>query len=376
MKKAFLRLFTVILSLALTLALVGCPGLTIIPPATTTPSAGNPVATPTVTPVQPVWTPPATSGVSSPLPDMVAVVARVRPSVVSIDVTATSLDIFNRPYTAEGAGSGWIIDPNGLIVTNNHVIEGADTVTVTLSDGRAFTATKVSGDRLSDLAVVKIDATGLPAATVGDSSRLEVGMMVAAIGNSLGRGISMTGGWVSRLGVSITSQGQTLYDLIETDAAINPGNSGGPLVNSAGEVIGITSAKLVDINVEGVGYAIATNTAMPIIQELITQGYITRPYFGLATETVDLFLATRYGLPVDKGVLVVRVISGSPAEATGLKPGDVIVAVDGKAITTSDEMVQAIRSSQIGVKTRITYWRDSTKYETDLTPVTSPPPSP
>ncbi len=371
-----IRLKAAIVSLVLVLTLVfgaGClePGIGTSP--TASPSVtGTPASTPTQTPVQPGWTPPVGQGSSPSLPDMVAVVAKVRPSVVAIDVQATSVDIFNQPFTQQGAGSGWIIDPNGLIVTNNHVVEGATDIKITLGDGRTFPAVKVSTDSLTDLAVVKIDATGLPAAKVGDSSKMQVGMLVAAIGNSLGRGISMTGGWVSRLGVSISTQSQTLYDLIETDAAINPGNSGGPLVNTAGEVIGITSAKLSDISVEGVGYAIAINTAMPIIQDLITKGYAVRPYFGINVQTVTPAIAQRFSLAVEKGALITRVVAGSPAANGGLKESDVIVALGTKEITGADELVQAIRATQIGQPVKVTYWRGNNKEETNVTPGESP----
>ncbi len=333
---------------------------------------GMPTSTPTQTPIKPGWTPPAGQGGGPALPDMVAVVAKVRPSVVAIDVQATSVDIFNQPFTQEGAGSGWIIDANGLIVTNNHVIEGATDIKATLSDGRTFTASVVGADPVTDLAVIRIEATGLPAASVGDSSKLQVGMLVAAIGNSLGSGIRMTGGWVSRLGASITTQSGTLYDLIETDAPINPGNSGGPLVNTSGEVVGITSIKLVQSGVEGVGYAISINTAMPVIQDLITKGYAVRPYFGVNVQTVTPGIAQRFDLAVEEGALITRIVGGSPAASAGLQVEDVIVSVGGRQIKTAEELVQAIRASQIGQPVKVSYWRGNNKQETNVTPGESP----
>jgi len=201
------------------------------------------------------------------------VVTSVTPSVVTID-TETTYQFFRRTYTQEGAGSGWIIDESGIIVTNNHVIEGADSIIITLYDGTTFFVdpNTIVRDPASDLAVIRIDADNLPAATIGDSSELRVGDWVVAIGNPLGLGISAKEGIASRLGVSLTMNGQILNDLIETSAAINPGNSGGPLVNMQGEVIGITSAKISSVGVEGLGYAISIDEAMPIIDELITRG--------------------------------------------------------------------------------------------------------
>jgi serine protease Do len=219
------------------------------------------------------WGTTITENESSVLPSIADVVALVKPSVVSID-TETTYRIFNRSFTQEGSGSGWIIDESGIIVTNYHVIEGAKSIIVTLNDGRTFTVdpNTVVTDEQNDLAILRIDAGELPALDVGDSSALRVGDWVVAVGNPLGLGISAKEGIVSRLGVSLSVGGQTLSDLIETSAAINPGNSGGPLVNMRGEVIGITSAKISSVGVEGLGYAISINEAMPIVIGLVTSG--------------------------------------------------------------------------------------------------------
>jgi serine protease Do len=228
---------------------------------------------------------PTTGTAAQPLPSIADVVAKVKPSVVAINVKAivTAYDFFGRAYQQEqqGAGSGWIISTDGLIVTNNHVVEGATSIMITFNDGSSLPVDlkSVKTDTLSDLAVLKVDATGLPAVKIGDSTKLREGEWVVAIGNSLGEGIRVTQGIVSRKDVSMQDEnGQTLVGLIETDAVINPGNSGGPLVNMAGEVIGITNAKRVQTGVEGVGYAISSNEASPIIQDLINNGYIVRPY--------------------------------------------------------------------------------------------------
>lgn len=354
------------------LALAAIIVLIILPACTTaTPSS----ATPAPTPINPSWTPPAQDQVI-PLPDLSTMVATVRPSVVAINVQITSYDIFNRAVTQEGAGSGWIIDSNGLIVTNNHVVAGAQNIEVTLNDGRVFIAQNVAADPVSDLAVVQINASGLPAVKIGDSSKLSVGMTVASIGNALGEGISMTAGWVSRLGVSITisSPSATLYDLIQTSAPINPGDSGGPLVDTLGEVVGITNAKLVESGVENIGYAISINTALPIIEQLIKTGYIVRPYFGVSLQTVNAGIAAIYSLAVNSGVLITSVDSNSPASSAGLQAGDVIVSINGQTVTTASELANDMNAVQIGQKVKITYWRGNSQYTVEVTPTQDPTP--
>jgi serine protease Do len=190
-------------------------------------------------------------------------------SVVKIDTTGTGTDFFGRTVQQVGAGSGWIVDAAGTIVTNNHVIEGSTNISVTTLDGKTFPARVINADSVTDLALLKIDATQLSMLKIGDASKLRVGDWVLAIGNPLGEGIIATQGIVSRLGVSVpVSSTQTYNNLIETTAAINPGNSGGPLINLAGEVIGITSAKVSVAGIEGMGYAINMVDARPTIQRL------------------------------------------------------------------------------------------------------------
>ncbi|MBA7521389.1 Serine protease Do-like HtrB [subsurface metagenome] len=304
--------------------------------------------------------------------------AKVKPSVVSINTEVITYDFLNQPSTQEGAGSGWIIDEEGIIVTNNHVIEGAESATVTLDDGRVFSVdiNTVASDPLTDLAILKIDAENLPAVSIGNSDKLRVGDWVVAIGNSLGERISATNGIVSALEVSLSiDSGQTLYDLVQTDAAINPGNSGGPLVNMAGEVIGINSIKIATVGVEGMGYAISIDTALPIIEDLVTTGYVIRPWLGVGLYTVDEGVATRFGLAVNQGTLITEVALNSPADEAGLEPGDVIVKFSDGEITSIDDLIQGIRAAQIGQKVEITYWRDDTRYTTHATLIESPPPS-
>ena len=344
-------------------------------PATETPPPPSPTPTHTATPISPNWTPPTPESNTLVLPNFADVVAEVKPSVVAINTEYVSYDIFNRPFKQEGAGSGWIIDEDGLIVTNNHVVEGAKSVTVTLADGRTFPAETRRTDRLSDLAIVKVNAKNLPAAKVGDSAILNVGDWVVAIGNSLGMGISATKGIVSAKDVSLSvSAGQTLYDLLQTDAAINPGNSGGPLVNMSGEVIGINSVKIAQVGVEGMGYAISINTAMPIINELIQKGYVVRPWLGVVLYTVDQYAVLRYDLAVSEGALITEAASGSPADKAGIEPGDVITKFAGEEITSAEDLIQAIHSSQIGQRAEITFWRGNAKHTASATLAESPPP--
>ena len=298
--------------------------------------------------------------------------------MVAITTEVVSFDFFNRPFTQQGAGSGWVLDSNGIIVTNNHVVEGASSITVTMDDGNTFTVDQsaVFTDSLNDLAIIQIEAQNLPAVTVGDSAALRVGEWVVAIGNALGQGIRATEGIISRQGVAIpVAPGQTLYDLLETTAAINPGNSGGPLVNLSGEVIGITSAKIATVGVEGMGYAISTETALPIIEELITNGYVVRPWLGVVLYTVDQFAVARYELAVESGVLITQVVRDSPADRAGLKPGDVITGFAGKDIVTAADMIRGIHLSKIGQKIPVTYWRGKVEYSTEVVPIESPPPS-
>jgi serine protease Do len=299
----------------------------------------------------------------------------VEPSVVAINVEITTTDFFNQPVKEEGAGSGWIIRGDGYIVTNNHVVENADNVTITLSDGRVFQADSVKTDALTDLAVVKINAGNLPALSVGDSSQLKVGDGVVAIGNALGQGISATAGIVSAVNVSLdTSNGQTLLGLVQTDAAINPGNSGGPLVNMQAQVIGIDSIKVAEVGVEGMGYAISINQAKPIIDALIEKGYITRPWVGISITTVNDFIASLYNLSINKGVLITSVVQGSPADKAGLKQGDIITAVDGQEVDDTGSLLNIISASQAGQKVEITYRRGNSEATVAVTLAESPPP--
>lgn len=345
-----------VLSLVLVLAVLASPGCEVInittlpdtPEETTNPASEKLTVAEEKVPIDTGWTSPEQGGQAMALPSIADVVASVKPSVVAIN-TETVITIFNRSSTREGAGSGWIISEDGIIVTNNHVIEGASSITVILDDGRTFKVDlqTVATDPLTDLAVLKIDADNLPAVRVGDSSVLRVGDWVVAIGNSLGEGLRATQGIVSRQDVSIQVEDvQRLYGLIETDAAINPGNSGGPLVNLAGEVIGITSAKFSAFGVEATGYAISTEVGMPIIQQLINNGRAIHPWLGVSLYT-----------SVEKGAFVVEVVRPSPANDGGLRREDVIIGFNGSEVETVEDLIQAIRAARVGQEVEIVYIR-------------------
>ena len=351
------------IAILLLIVLTGMTGCLLPVPVAPTPSPPENETPVTQTPGPPIdtgWSPPQPKTEAPTLPSIADVVEEVYPSVVAISTEVVTLDIFRTPRTQKGAGSGWIIDKDGIIVTNNHVIEGAKKITVELSDGRIFEADpkNIHTDLLTDLAVIKIDAANLPAATVGDSTQLRVGDWLVAIGNPLGQGIRAKEGTVSGLKVSLdVDEGQTLGDLIETSAAINPGNSGGPLVNMKAEVIGITSAKIAAVGVEGLGYAISIKTAIPIIEQLIKQGYVIRPWLGVTLYTVDQYVAMVNRLPVSKGAVVAYIKPGSPAAEAGLEQLDVITKFKGKEITTAEEVINAIHDSEIGEEITITFVR-------------------
>jgi serine protease Do len=339
-------------------------------------STPTPVPTVTPTAINADWTPRAvTSGTQiSKIPDFIPLIELVRPSVVAIDVTINSLDVLGGVIPQEGAGSGWIIDGSGLIVTNNHIVQGANSITITLEDGRSFQASIVRTDPVADIAVVKISASNLTPVKIGDSKELKVGQWVLAMGNSLGQGISATKGIVSNLGVTIqVSASEALYNLIQTDAAINPGNSGGPLFNLAGEVVGITSVKVSEVGVEGTGYAISMDEALPIITELVKIGYYSRPWIGVSLYTVDAIVKLRYNLAVDTGTLVTRVAAGSPAEKVGIVSGDVITNLNGKAVSDVNELNKILHSFQIGQIVTVTYYHGIAPNTVTITLAASPP---
>lgn len=340
-----------------------------LPPTSSPPQFNNSTAH-----ADPGWTFPAESEPVNLLPDFRPVIARVKPSVVSVTTETVTSDFFGRQYTESTAGSGILIDDKGYIVTNNHVVESADSIYIELADGRAFAANIVGTDPLSDLAVIKIDATDLPHAQWGDSSSLSTGEWVLAIGNALGEGITVTEGIVSRLNESVNVEGITLYGLIQTTAAVNPGNSGGPLVNMSGEVIGITSVKVVASGVESVGYAISSDEARPIILDLIRDGRVTYPWLGVGLRTVNPLLAAAKNLSVDRGALIVELLADSPADAAGLREDDVIIRSGGQEVRDVADLVRAIRRSEIGQEIEIVFVRGSDTKTTSARLIERPTP--
>lgn len=259
-----------------------------------------------------------------------SVAESVGPSVVNIS-TISIVQYFFQAFPTEGAGSGVIISKDGYILTNNHVIEGAKSIKVTLGDGRVLEGRLIGRDPFTDLAVIKVDADNLPYAKLADSSKLRVGQIAIAIGNPFGLGKTVTAGIVSALGRSIqTDKGFLIETLIQTDAAINPGNSGGALVNSNGEVIGINTA--IYQGAQGIGFAIPSSTAKKIAEDIIKKGYASHPWLGIGGETLNRRIAYYYNLPVDYGVIVGEVVRSSPADKARLQVGDIIVGIDNERI--------------------------------------------
>ncbi len=270
-------------------------------------------------------------------------VERLSESVVSID----SVRVARNPYNynvvpIEGKGSGVIIDPKGLVITNNHVIDGATRVQVHLKDGRSFVGEVVGSDPSTDIAVVHVEAENLPTATLSDSEKLKVGQIALAIGNSLGlQGdptVSM--GVVSALGRPLPGADFIFEGLIQTDTAINPGNSGGPLADINGAVIGINTAMIPFA--QGVGFAIPVNTIKWVVQQIRENGRVVRPWLGIYGTTLNEMLARRYQIPADSGVLIVEVDPRGPAYESGLRIGDIIVGINEQEVKEMKDVVQAL----------------------------------
>ena len=263
--------------------------------------------------------------------------AKVSPSVVGIVNTQSVMTWFGATEQ-DGSGSGIIISEDGYILTNNHVIDNASQLKVVLGTGDEYEAVVVGKDVKTDLAILKINATSLPAAELGKSSELAVGDLAVAIGNPLGLEFygSVTSGIISALNRTMNVEGRE-YTLIQTDAAINPGNSGGPLVNKYGQVVGINTVKISSSTAEGMGFAIPIDVAAPIVNDLINSGYVTgRPLIGIASRDISENMAAYYGMPV--GIYVVSVEDGTGAEAAGIKQGDIIIEADGERVKTYYEL--------------------------------------
>ena len=297
---------------------------------------------------------------------VVRVAEKISPSVAFIEVSKSHPQVRSAmargSREARGNGSGFVFTPDGFILTNSHVVQGADKVAVTLSDGRRFDATIVGHDPGTDVAVIRISAPGLIAAPLGDSQRIRVGQLVIAIGNPFGFQYSVTAGVVSALGRSLRSESGRLIDnVIQTDAALNPGNSGGPLVNSNGEVIGINTAVI--LPAQGLCFAVAVNTAKFIAGHLIKHGRIRRAYLGVGGQNVTIprFIVRSQQLKTETGVLVISVEQQSPAERAGLQEGDVIVTLDDSIVRSVDDLHRLLTEARIGSRCDLTLLRQSQK---------------
>lgn len=303
----------------------------------------------------------------------VQVAKKVLPTVVSIQVTgATAVNPFTgQESSAASSGSGVIIRSDGYILTNNHVIEAGQSVQVTAGT-ETYDAKVVGSDPSTDLAVLKIEATSLPAIKIGSSSNLEVGSYVMAVGSPFGLEKSVSTGIISGLGRSNLLEGAssiTAYiNLIQTDAAINPGNSGGALVDAAGQLIGInTLISSTSGSSAGVGFAIPVDSAMDIANQLIDSGKASHPFLGVSTQSVNEASAKQYGLPVNAGAYVVYTSPDSPAEKAGLTRGDIIVKIGNQDIDTTEDVFTAVRSGKAGEKVTIEYYRSNEKKSVEVT---------
>ncbi len=304
------------------------------------------------------------------------VASKVTPAVVNIDTKSTPQETmfpFFSPRVQEGTGSGVIYSANGYILTNNHVVSDAQDITVTLASGEEFKGKKVGADPDNDIAVVKIDKTGLPAIAIGDSDKLVVGQLAVVVGSPLGFEQTVTAGVVSALhrtlGTSSLNGNQNvLIDLIQTDAPINPGNSGGALCDASGKLIGVnTLIASTSGGSEGLGFAIPVNTAKKVADDLIAGRSISHPYIGVLGQTISESIATQYNLPVSKGAYVTRVVPDSPADKAKIKTGDIIVQIDGKPVKSMDDVISTVRSHKVGDKISVTYHSGGSKKTVELT---------
>lgn len=309
---------------------------------------------------------------------VVTVVEKVGPAVVNISAVRRGTAQTRRgpvPFEAPGAGSGVIIAPDGYILTNSHVAHGATRLEVTLADGRTFPAALIGDDPATDLAVLRIEGAGLPTAELGDSDRLRVGQLVIAIGNPLGFQATVTTGVISALGRSLRSQsGRLIENMIQTDAALNPGNSGGPLVDSRARVIGINTAIIA--GAQGICFAIPVNTARWVAGLLIREGRVRRPFLGVTGEVRPLYGGFGRGPARDghgpgraaaQGVAVLQVLPGSPADRAGIRPGDILVALNDTLMTTIDDVHRFLSRVEIGSTVRVGVLREGQRLDLPAT---------
>ncbi len=302
-------------------------------------------------------------------------VDRVSPSVVHIEVhQAAGRTRSGEPRERQGGGSGFVFTPDGLILTNSHVVHEAVRIAVTLADGRHMPATLIGDDPASDLAVIRLEQTsfeepGLNVAELGDSQRLRVGQIAIAIGAPYGFQSTVTAGVVSALGRSLRSySGRLIDDVIQTDASLNPGNSGGPLVDSAGRVIGVNTATI--LPAQGICFAIGINTAKFVASRLLRDGRIRRSFVGISGQTVPVHrrVVRFYDLPKETGALVQSVEDGSPAKRAGLRDGDIIVALEGQPVAGVDDLHRLLTEVRVGVSCTLTVLRWTEKLELKVVP--------
>ncbi len=293
--------------------------------------------------------------------------AKYAASTVGISTEITTTNIFGEPTSAAAAGSGFFITSDGYILTNYHVVSDASNINVTCYDGTEYTAKYVGGDEDNDIAVLKIDATGITPVVIGSSDVLLVGEGVAAIGNPLGElTFTLTAGIVSALNRSITTSDGTIFNMIQTDCAVNRGNSGGPLFNTYGEVVGIVSAKYSSTGVEGLSFAIPINRVIDLVADIMEHGYVTgKPYMGITVATVSSVDAKRYNLV--EGVYVNSVAAGSCAEKAGLKQGDIITAMDDVKVTSQGELIALKNTHRAGDTVELTVVRAGKTIKMKLT---------
>jgi S1-C subfamily serine protease len=301
---------------------------------------------------------------------VVSAAEKVSPSVAKIEVTQNAGSTRNgEPRERHGGGSGFVFTPDGLVLTNSHVVHDASRIHLSLPDGRRFPAHLIGEDPATDLAVVRIDAPNLTVAEFGDSQKLRVGQLAIAIGNPYGFQYTVTAGAVSALGRSLRSySGRMIDDVIQTDASLNPGNSGGPLVSSDGQVIGVNTATI--MGAQGLCFAIGINTAKFVASRLLTQGRIRRAYIGVEAQTVPLHrrIVRFYDLPNETGVIVLAATDGSPAQKAGLREGDVIIAFGGQPVAGVDDLHRLLTDTQVGVKNSITVLRRTERLELAIVP--------
>lgn len=300
---------------------------------------------------------------------VVSAAEKISPSVVKIDAVHQAKTSSGESREHQGGGSGFVFTPDGLILTNSHVVHGATRLAASLPDGRHFPAHIIGDDPSTDLAVIRIDASALVAAPLGDSQRLRVGQLVIAIGNPYGFQYTVTAGVVSALGRSLRSySGRLIDDVIQSDASLNPGNSGGPLVTSDGQVVGVNTATI--MGAQGLCFAIGINTAKFVAGRLLRDGKIRRSLIGVEAQTLPLHrrLVRFYDLPQESGVVVISVQKDSPAQRAGLRQGDVIVALDGKPVAGVDDLHRLLTDARVGVSSTLTVLRWTEKLQLQVVP--------